>query len=245
MKRANEARFAFERLEALRRAPVLEVQMNAPTCDLAAWRDFRITYAPFDSMPAGSEQVVFVGLTPGAQQHELAFEALMASAQDGIRNPDVLRDLIRSRVAFAGSMRENVIAMLDGIGLPKLLRIASTRELFNDARDLLFTTSALRYPVYKAGNNYAGDAAIVREPIFREMLERLLAPQLAAAPRALVVPFGKWASAGVEHIAQRGLFDTRRALFSFPHPSGGNGHRKRLYQANKASLEAQLDRWFA
>lgn len=50
-------------------------------------------------------------------------------------------------------MRKNLIEMLDGLERPKALGIVSGALLFSDRRDLLHTTSAIRYPVFVDGQN--------------------------------------------------------------------------------------------
>ncbi len=76
------------------------------------------------------------------------------------------------------------------------------------------------------------------------MLEGLLAPLISAIPNALVVPFGEAACQGALYLARQGLIDENCVLRGFPHPSGANGHRKRILAENKADLTRQLRSWF-
>ena len=122
---------------------------------------------------------------------------------------------MRREVSFAGSMRRNLIAMLDALEVHTHLGITSTAELFGASCDRIATTSALRFPVFRRGKNYSGNSAIVTEPLFIEMLEVLLGPLLAAMPAALVIPLGKWASAGVLHVADQGVIDGGRVHQDF------------------------------
>ena len=52
-------------------------------------------------------------------------------------------------MAFAGTMRRNLIDMLDRIGIAEWLDLASTAAPFDEASNLLHSTSALRYPVMR------------------------------------------------------------------------------------------------
>jgi hypothetical protein len=135
--------------------------------------------------------------------------------------------------------------MLNELGLQRYLGVATTAELFEGSANRIYTTSALRYPVFKGEKNYSGDAAIVKEPLFVKMLETLLGPNLAAMPRALVIPLGKWAAAGVLHLADRNVLEARRVLLGFPHPSGANGHRKISFEKNAPRMRCQLAAWFS
>lgn len=203
---------------------------------------FTVIYGPFSSVLNRNADVVFVGLTPGLQQLQLATKFVR-------ENPGLSAEersaMLRARVAFAGSMRANLIAMFDELGLPKHLDLDSTAELFDRERQRMAATSALRYPVFVPGwKNYGGGDAVVQEPLFLEMLERLLAPLLSEVPKALIAPFGDSACRGTLYLAEKRLVDARRVLRGFPHPSGANGHRKRIFTENRADLIGQLKAWF-
>ena len=55
-------------------------------------------------------------------------------------------------------MRTNLVKMLDHIGANHYLRLSSSAELFGTRKDLVHYTSALRYPVFKNGENYSGSS---------------------------------------------------------------------------------------
>lgn len=80
--------------------------------------------------------------------------------------PGLLRRAIREHAAFAGSMRTNLVTMLDAIGLPRFLEIASSSALFEEHLSMIDTTSTLLYPVFKgpALKNFSGVADLARVP---------------------------------------------------------------------------------
>jgi hypothetical protein len=207
---------------------------------------YRVVYGPFYRPPNPRAEVIFVGLTPGYSQLALAARVVREHPE---LSPHQRGSTMRREVSFAGSMRRNLIAMLDELGLQHRLQLSSTADLFESAASRLFATSALLYPVFVVGKggwkNYSGGPSIVREPLFIEMLETLLAPTIAKMPQALIIPFGKSAESGVKHLVQAGFVEARRVLGGFPHPSGGNGHRHKLFQANRRSLKRQLTHWFS
>ena len=53
-------------------------------------------------------------------------------------------------------MRNNLIDMLDEIGLNRKLNISSCSEMFNEENNLMHTTSLIKYPVFINGKNYNG-----------------------------------------------------------------------------------------
>jgi hypothetical protein len=189
-------------------------------------KDYTVVYAPFGVKPRPRARVIFVGLTPGRRQLAVAMEV---AREKRTLDPDVLAVELRRRVAFAGQMRTNLVRMLDDLGLPKHLQIRSTSDLFDSAQGRLFATSALLYPVFGRGRNYSGDPTILREPLFIDMLESLLGPTLQRMPKAMIIPFGKWAEAAVLYVAERGFVDPARVLKGLPHPSGANVGRPALF----------------
>ncbi len=233
----------LDRIAALRAAPLPDdAHLLADDRVLGRTKEYVVVYGPFGWFPNPKAELVFVGLTPGLQQLTIANRIAR-------ENPEYLTEqhasIMRREVAFAGSMRRNLIAMLDALEVHAHLGITSTAELFGASCDRIATTSALRFPVFRRGKNYSGNSAIVTEPLFIEMLEVLLGPLLAAMPDALVIPLGKWASAGVLHVADQGVVDRRRVLLGFPHPSGANGHRKPHFDQNAKQMRRQLASWFA
>jgi len=144
-------------------------------------------------------------------------------------------------------MRKNLVTMLDELGTHELLGLRSTEDLFSGCGGLLFATSALLFPVFVGDElrNFGGNRKMMSQRLFQEMIEAFLAPRLASMPEALVIPLGISVEAALEWLAARGEFDTARMLKGFPHPSGANGHRARIFRSNAASLRAQMVTWFA
>jgi hypothetical protein len=79
--------------------------------------DLVISYAPFEYIQ-GDARVVIVGITPGAQQ---AGNALCEVRRQLIAGADYQRALAAAKVfaSFSGPMRNNLVAMLDHIGLAR------------------------------------------------------------------------------------------------------------------------------
>jgi len=230
------------RIATLSAAPIPDDdQITSDDRVIGRVKDYTVVYAPFGVKPRPKATVIFVGLTPGRQQLALAMEV---AREKRTLDPEILAIELRRRVAFAGQMRTNLVRMLDDLGVSRHLHIESTSNLFDSAQDRMFATSALLYPVFRRGRNYSGDPAIVREPLFIEMLESLLGPTLQRMPKAMIIPFGRWAEAAVLYVAERGFVDPARVLKGLPHPSGANAHRPALFAQNAASMRRQLSRWF-
>lgn len=203
-----------------------------------------VIYAPVDFVNTRA-RIVLAGLTPSWKQARAAFAA-HAELQAGGSNDDESAGLeIQRRAAFAGTMRQNLIAMLDELGVQRYLGIASAASLFAEDACLVHSTSVLRYPVFKAGKNYAGQhPKPLAHPFLRAMLERVCAAELARVDAALIVPLGKAAEEGLEHLTALGQLRGDRVLCGFPHPSSANAHRKVEFERAKESLEWQVRSWF-
>lgn len=199
-------------------------------------------WVPFERLNARA-RVVICGLTPGYGQMLEAFTAAREALAAGSGLDETLVQVDR-RASFAGTMRSNMVRMLDELGMPVVLGIPSTASLFAEADELVHTTSALRYPVFIEGQNYGGAHPNVQQStLLSRYATSTLGPELAAVPQALIIPLGKAAEACVQVVITAGELDAARCLLGFPHPSGGNGHRLRQFGANQVRLSAELNEW--
>jgi hypothetical protein len=109
----------------------------------------------------------------------------------------------------------------------------------------MHSTSALRNPVFVAGRNYTGSSPQIAEtPLLRQQVFSTLGPELAQVPDAIVIPLGKAAQSALELLVADGVVARERCCWGFPHPSGANGHRARLFDAERSHLTQILTAWF-
>jgi hypothetical protein len=189
-------------------------------------------YAPFDHVNPAA-RVVLLGLTPGAQQAGNALKALRDALHAGLSEAEAARHAKQS-ASFSGPMRNNLVSMLDEIGLQHRLGIESCRQLFGSHANLVHFTSALRYPVFLDGQNYSGSPSILSTPFLREMSERWLAEEVRALPEAWWIPLGKEATAVLAEMAERHRLDPDRILDGLPHPSPANAERIAYFLGTKS-----------
>jgi hypothetical protein len=103
-----------ERLAALP-DDLSEEQIIRPEFLLWEHGPLSIYYVPFERVNPVAK-VFLVGLTPGRQQMWRASMAAARALRERLAIPDVLNAASMSG-SFAGSMRANLIKMLDGIGV--------------------------------------------------------------------------------------------------------------------------------
>lgn len=207
-------------------------------------KDMSIYYVPYEYVNKRAK-VMIIGITPGFTQMELAIRSAREDLLQGV--PTVLIDRRAKKLAsFAGSMRKNLIEMLNQIGLPGAIGIDSSELLFEERRDLLHTTSVIRYPVFRHGKNYTGHSpAILQSAILYRYAENILLPELLEVKDALVIPLGKSVSDVVQAFVDKGWVAGERCLFEMPHPSGANGHRKKQFEQCGPGMQQQVLKWFS
>lgn len=194
-------------------------------------------YAPFDHVNRDAS-VAIIGLTPGRQQALLALEEARAALLAGASEAEALARAKR-HASFGGPMRRNLVDLLDGIGVARRLGIASTAALWEPGSPLAHFTSALRYPVLRAGENYSGTPDPLGVPMLRQRIETTLAAELAALPdTCLIVPLGPVATRATAHAAGLAGLEANRILSGLPHPSGANAERIAVFLGRKPAAQA-------
>ncbi len=202
-----------------------------------------VFYAPFDHINEKAS-LCLVGVTPGWTQMQVSFAEAKLAMTQGDDESTILKRA-KFAASFSGSLRTNLVSMLDEIGVNSSLGIASADQLFDSEQRLLHPTSAIRYPVFKSSRNYSGSSpAILGHPLLAGFVTDVLGPELEAVSGALIVPLGKAARSAMDHPVGVGTIDSDRVLSGFPHPSGANAHRVGQFEANRADLASQVSRFF-
>ncbi|MGH7717261.1 MAG: uracil-DNA glycosylase family protein [Gemmatimonadaceae bacterium] len=185
-------------------------------------------------------RVVLIGVTPGFTQMQIVYRAVRRHLLAGMSPEDACR-LAKYEASFGGSMRGNLVRMLDDLGVHEFLGVSSTADLFGSASHLLHTTSAVRYPTFLGSRNYTGNRPpITRSAFLMRYAREVLAPELSLLQAALFVPLGKSVAAVLELLETERRIPAGRALYGFPHPSGANGHRMRQFKEAKPRLRQCL-----
>ena len=199
--------------------------------------DLQIYYAPHNEFIHPGARIVIVGITPGWSQTQRAYQTAKNGIAQQLTDEEIcFRCKMDSR--FAGTMRTNLIAMLNELGLHTRLGLSSCAELFRPGNDILHTTSLIKYPCFYKGKNYSGhtpaigSSEILRKYIRTEFMEEL---NCLDAVR-LLIPLG----AAVEGIfRETGVLSSLHpcaVLWGFPHPSGLNARRTEQFQTNRESM---------
>ena len=189
-------------------------------------------YAPFEYINAGAK-VVVIGITPGAQQARNALAVLRDALESGHADAEALA-IAKRTASFSGPIRNNLVALLNRVGLHKVLGIDSSSRLFHAHSDIAHFTSVLRNPIFNNGKDYSGTPSILANPMLRRMAEQGLENEINALGAAIWIPVGKEPTAVLQHFVSIGRLSAAQVLEGLPHPSGANAERITYFLGTKS-----------
>lgn len=191
----------------------------------------KIAYAPFDYIVPNA-RLVIVSITPGKTQAINALRAASNALGAGKSHADVLR-IAKLDGSFSGAMRNNLVAMLNEIGIASVLGVRTCEMLFEPGAERVHLTSALRYPVFVDGENYNGSPDMLKTPILKSLLDTCLLEEAARLPDAIWLPLGPQPMRALEYLCAQGALQRKNVLQGLPHPSGANAERIAYFLGRK------------
>lgn len=205
--------------------------------------NMEIYYAPHNEIVNSKAKIFIVGITPGWTQTSIAYKTAHEGLINNLNYETIKRECKRTS-RFAGSMRKNLVEMLDELNLNEKLHINSCLELFEAQEELLHTTSIIPYPVFISNKNYTGsNPKILDNKELRTYMKKYFYREVEKLQTALIVPLGKAVEEVLELMIIEGLIKKEQCLLGFPHPSGANGHRKKQFEENKEKLLKTIDNY--
>lgn len=206
--------------------------------------DLEMYYAPHNEYINKKAKVVIVGITPGWSQMKIAFQQFTKSLATDAHLETCLYDA-KVAAGFAGSMRSNLLEMLNQCDIPKNFNLPNASYLFEQNRELLHTTSIIKYPVFLNGKNYTGhQPPIHRSALLQHYVDDIFPNELAQITSpALVIPLGKTVEHVMLRLVSKNKLPDHVYLTGFPHPSGANGHRIKQFQQQRHQLRERVSAW--
>lgn len=202
-------------------------------------KNIEIYYAPHNEYLNPKARVFIIGITPGFQQMSTA----IATARKELEVSDNIEEIqYKCKVAgrFSGSLRKNIISMLDGIELNKALELQSCSELFEDKDYLLHTISLIPYSVFVNKENYSGHTPKLMKSDFlmKYVYENFISEfkNLNNPENILLIPLGKAVEEVLIKLREDGVIKENQILVGFPHPSGANVNRLVQFEKNKDNM---------
>lgn len=202
-------------------------------------KEIEIYYSPHNEYINSKARVFIVGITPGFQQMSTAISV----ARRELENSNDIKEIqyrCKQAARFSGSLRNNLINMLDEVELNKYLKIDSCSELFGDNDYILHTVSLIPYAVFVKGQNYSGHtpkpikSQLLMKYIYKNFVNELR--QLDNSDNILIIPLGRSVEEVLYKLSELDFIGERQILKGFSHPSGANVNRVVQLKDNKEKM---------
>ena len=198
--------------------------------------NIEIYYTPHNEHFNKEAKIFIVGITPGFQQMSTA----ISTARKELEYTDNIEDIqYKCKVAarFSGSLRKNIISMLDDLKLNEIMNVNSSSELFDEKDYLLHTVSLIPYPVFVKKENYTGHTPklIKSEFLMKYVYDNFINEfkRLENPENVLLIPLGKAVEEILLKLQEDKIIGENQILLGFPHPSGANVNRVKQFEENK------------
>ncbi|MGG3892096.1 hypothetical protein [Metabacillus fastidiosus] len=199
-------------------------------------RKIEIYYAPFEYINEHAK-IAIIGITPGLHQMKKSFSTIL-NVKDQLADEEEMLHEVKKNSSFEGTMRKNLIAMLDELQLHSCLGLSSTKEFFDKANDLVHTASMISYPVFYDGKNFNGSRPnILKTDLLKKYIVENFVPEINMLNKPLIIPLGVNVSNVLNFLIENHYIPSQSILNGFPHPSGSNGHRHRQFAENKERMK--------
>lgn len=202
--------------------------------------NIEIYYAPHNEYLNPEAKVFIIGITPGFEQMSTAMAAARIGLEEGKSISDI-QYLCKAAGRFSGSLRKNIISMLDEVGLHEALGLKDSSELFGARDELMHTVSLIPYPVFVKKQNYTGHtpklikSRFLMQYIYQNFLEEY--NSLNNPDEVLLIPLGKAVEEVLVQLETQGKIGDSQILRGFPHPSGANVNRVVQLEENKPAMK--------
>jgi len=183
-----------------------------------------IYYAPFEYNNP-SAKIVLVGITPGPAQMVNANNEARRNLLSGSDYDMAMRNA-KETGGFSGKpMRSNLINQLNHWGVHSWLNLKDSSELFSTSRNLLQTTSLLRYPVFVDGKDYRGKPNMLKHPLLKKYLFEHFVSDVNSLENAIFFPLGPTVKKVIDTLVEQGAIDESKVATGLLHPSGNCTYR--------------------
>lgn len=181
-------------------------------------------------------KIFIIGITPGFQQMEKSIVTARRCIEEGLSVEETVK-CCKKAARFSGSLRKNMIQMLEELELHNALKIENMADLFDERDDLLHTTSMIPFSTFVNKKNYTGHQPnLMRNEFLMGYVEKNLIPQIDILKNALIIPAGRCVEEVIDHLVQRGILKEAQCLKGFPHPSGANVNCKKQFEKEKFQM---------
>lgn len=199
-------------------------------------KDIALYYCTHNEHINPNAKIFIIGITPGFNQMNKSIVQARKCIEEQVPIQEVPY-LCKKAARFEGSLRKNLLAMLDELYIKEEFHLNHIEELFNERDDLLHTTSMIPFAAFVKGKNYTGHQPnLLRTELFMKYIEEYFYPQITLLQDALIIPLGKCVEDVLLGLIEKDIIKESQCLLGFPHPSGANAHRVTQFNNNKEML---------
>jgi hypothetical protein len=201
-----------------------------PSLLLGADDKYNLYYIPFEYANLKAK-LVLVGITPGPNQMKLAYEVARRELESAHSVDRVLREVKRA-AAFGGTMRGNLVKMLNHFGFNRLLDIEDAASLWDDKTDLVQTTSVVLFAAFtRQGKMFNGSfEEVTSSPLLFECFQEWFVEEVKQLPEnAMYVAMGPTPLDALRWCVKHGALRADQIMGSFAHPSPSGGSAVSYY----------------
>ena len=212
---------------------------------LEKFKDIEIYYAPHNEYLNDKAKIFIVGITPGFQQMSTAIKTARICIEEG-KTLEETKYLCKAAGRFSGSLRKNIINMLDEIKLNEAIGLESCSELFSDKDYLLHTVSLIPYSVFVKGKNYTGHTPkLIKSEFLMKYVYENFIDEFNSLKDVFVIPLGTAVEEVLNELINKEILKEEQVLKGFPHPSGANVNRISQLENNKMSMMNIIKNYFS
>ncbi len=204
-------------------APELKMMSDGP---------IEVYYSPFDAVNPRAK-ICIVGISPGKTQADNA-NARACEWLNRRASTSTILENAKNTASFSGTLRNNLVALLDYIGLSKHWGLTSASQLFTTDQHRLHSTSVFRYPVLMNGEPISSAQQGLKQATLKFMVDTYLTSECQIlSSDVLYIPLSKGTAEILGYLAEQGHIGHEQILTGIPHPSGANAERIAYYMGRK------------
>jgi hypothetical protein len=213
---------------------------HSPEFNLGKDGLYELRYIPFEHLNRDA-RLVIVGITPGPNQIELAYDTAQSLLISGAGREQILATVKRTGSFGGPAMRPNLLRMLRHFPFNRFLGIEDVATLWGADARLLHSTSVVPHAVFESGKPFNGKFdAILKSPLLKQcFLDSFVASIAKLRSDAVYVALGDTPKAALEWCVRQGYLRAQQVLGAFCHPSSSGGSATAYYLREK--MLADLD----
>lgn len=191
---------------------------------------YSLQYTPFEYINHDAKLVI-VGITPGNNQLDLAYQTVQELLKSGRPEEEVLIEAMKVGAFGGKSMKPNLLKILRHFQFEKLLGIDDIETMWGVNAELLHSTSVVPHAAFKNGKQFNGSFnEVLASPLLKGCFFDCFVPSVREITgEALFIALGPCPQAALDWCVKEGALRQEQVLGSFCHPSSASGSATRYY----------------